>query len=774
MPQLASPNKILERLPKISLYILLFLLPLWFLPFTQNILSFQKQFLLIIMVFLGVAAYLGQAVASAEFNFRSTWLYLPLAVLLAIVGISTLLSSSSYASFWGWPLSANDSFLTIFFFVLLYLLISNVVKDSKQLFFLSLPLLASAGLACILALLQAYEIFVFPLGVAKSVSFNTVGTLNSVAVLAAVLLPLAIILAFISKAILRVVFWILVSILFVVVVLINFSASWIVLTSGILVLLVFGIWNFRKRKEFGWISFPMVLLVIALFFMFFRFAMPGSPQAQLEVSPSQSSEISIIKRVWQDKASIFFGSGPGTFSLDFSKYHSQAINQTAFWSTRFEAGSSEVLDFIATKGILGFLSFLGLALLTIILAVRKLGKNQEDSFSWMMNLGYLASFAAIFVAFFLYPGNFVLWSFFWILASGVGVAVSKESKKISLAPPSMLAVGSSFLFLIILIFGLGLLFTGARKYAAEVRYLQGTKLALEGKTDQAISKILSATNLNSSVDLYWRDLAQIYLSQAQEVSTNPQLTDDQKQQQSSLAVSNAVSSARQAIQLFPDNIANWNVQGFVYRNLITIPGAESFAIASYEKAAELEPASPFPWTELGRVYVLNSANLSEEQKQESLQKALENLQKAIDLKSDYAPAHYLTAIALDQQGRAEEAIVKLEETRLVAPNDVGLAFQLGVIYWQRGETAKAKAEFERIKSIDSNHANARYMLGLVYDKEKQKEKAIAEFQKVLELNPDNQEVKKILDNLAEGKQALSGINPGQPPIEERPGEIQKK
>jgi len=41
------------------------------------------------------------------------------------------------------------------------------------------------------------------------------------------------------------------------------------------------------------------------------------------------------------------------------------------------------------------------------------------------------------------------------------------------------------------------------------------------------------------------------------------------------------------------------------------------------------------------------------------------------------------------------------------------------------------------------------------------------------LNPENEEVKKILANLRTGKEALEGIIPAQPPIEEKPEEIEK-
>ncbi len=76
--------------------------------------------------------------------------------------------------------------------------------------------------------------------------------------------------------------------------------------------------------------------------------------------------------------------------------------------------------------------------------------------------------------------------------------------------------------------------------------------------------------------------------------------------------------------------------------------------------------------------------------------------------------------------------------------------------------------------MNENYSNARYFLGLIYDKEGKENKAIEQFGKIEELNPDNEEVKKILANLKAGKPALEGITPAQPPIEEKPEEVLKK
>ena len=191
----------------------------------------------------------------------------------------------------------------------------------------------------------------------------------------------------------------------------------------------------------------------------------------------------------------------------------------------------------------------------------------------------------------------------------------------------------------------------------------------------------------------------------------------------------------------------------------------------------MEPTSPFPWTELARSKVVQAQALAvqgaEETRTQVLEEALENLSKALALKGDYAPAHFLTAVVYDQQGRSDEAVVKLEETKLIAsPNDIGLAFQLGVLYWQRKELDKAQSELELAIQINPNYSNARYILGLVHDAKGDKDAAKLEFSEVERLNPENQEIKKILANRENGLPALDGIEVAEPPISQAPPEIQ--
>lgn len=768
----------LEKIGKGSLYLAVFLLPLWFLPFTQNIVIYQKQTLLVMLVFLGLVAWLAKIVNKGEIRLRVSFLYIPVVLLLVAVGISTLLSRWVAASFWGWPLSLSDNFLTLVVFALFSFLVFQVLEDSKHLFRLLLTLLISSGVAVLYTILQAYELYLLPFEFTKLATFNTLGNMNGVAIFSAVLMPLALALAFVSKMFLRWVLWVVSAILFASLVLLNFQTAWVVLTAGLLVLLSFGMWNMKKKNEFGWVSFPMVLIIVAIFFMVFQVALPGAPRTlPLEVSLSQRATLNVAKETLKERS--LFGAGPGTFVLQYAKYRPAELNQTVFFGTRFSSGASEVLNWLVTKGMVGLLLLLALFGTLKVMGFRALLRSENENFSWMLGLGTFASLVALIISQFLYPSSFMLWFLFWVLLGALAFVGAKTVRNLTIAKHPFLALGSSFVFLIILIFGLGLLFIGGQKYVAETQYLKGVRASAAGDLDGAITNVLSAANLNPTVDLYWRDLSQLYLAKVNQIAADQELTQEERAQQTQTAVSNSVAATRAATQVAPANVANWNVQGFMYRSLIGIEGAEALAQEAYLKAAELEPTSPFPWTELARSQVLQAQNLSlkEEAKEvraQVLESALENLQKALELKFDYAPAHFLTAVVYNQQGKSDEAVAKLEETKLIAsPNDIGLAFQLGVLYWQQKELDKAQAELERAIAINPNYSNARYILGLVYDAQGDSEAAKLEFAEVERLNPENEDISRILENLEEGLPALVGIKTAQPPIQQTPPEIQE-
>ncbi len=132
---------------------------------------------------------------------------------------------------------------------------------------------------------------------------------------------------------------------------------------------------------------------------------------------------------------------------------------------------------------------------------------------------------------------------------------------------------------------------------------------------------------------------------------------------------------------------------------------------------------------------------------ENLTKAEEQLSKAIEVKADYAPAHFELALVYSRQGKIKEAISKLEAIKVDLPNDIGVAFQLGLLYAQNKELDKAVTELLRAVELAPNFANARWYLAAIYEEQGKKDLALAQLEEILKTNPENETVKQKIDAL---------------------------
>ena len=755
-----------EKIGKIAIYLLVFLLPIFFLPWTTNFLDFNKQALLIFLVFISFFSWFLKSLKEGKISLNLSIFNLAVLALFLVLGISTIFSFYQYGSFWGWPLTISSAFLTIFCFLLLYFLIVNTFQKT-EIFGLFLTLAFSGFLVAIIGGLQLFNKFLFPFDFAKVSSFNTIGTVNSLGIFAALLLPLIISLFLISKRLIKVVLIIFGLANFVLIFLINFWVAWIILLIGMAVILIFLI-SRREIFSTSWLTLPMFLLIISLFFGVFQIVIPGLPVTPLEIAPSQRTSFDIARESLMERVplSLLFGSGPSTFIYNYSKFKPEEINQTVFWAVRFGSGASEILDKITTTGILGFLSFLAIIVLFFWLSLKALIRDVKITKSdtlWLLGVGLFSSWLATTTSFFFYPTNLSLNFLFWIFtASFLVFSQGQKVKSWELKTGSLANIGFSFLFILILILGIGIFFLAGQRYLAQIKHLEGLRAFQRGDNQPALNYLLGAiAQTGGSQDDYWRDLSQVYLFRINEELLRRDVPPEELERVIPLLVSDAINSAKQATDVAPKNVANWSVRGFVYRSVINlIGGAEDWAIKSYQEAIRLEPTNPYLYTELGQVYLAK----------EEREKAREKFQKALDLKSDYASAHFQMATLSVLEGKTAEAIERMEMAKQLSPFDVGVAFHLGVLYYNNREFDKARVEFERAISLDPNYSNARYFLGLIYDREGKKSEAIFQFEKIAQLNPENEEVRRILANLRASQPALEGIIPGQPPIEERPAE----
>jgi len=753
-----------SKLNKYPLYLLLFLLPIFFFPLTQNILDFPKQILAQILIALSFIGWMGKSILEGEIHFKVNKIfYFIIFLILILLLLSSFFSISLKYSLLGLSLDFVDSFLNYFVLIIFaFLLINNFVKRPREIISLIYVIIFGGIIAAIFNLFQMYNIFLLPFDFSKSISFNSIGTPNSISIFFISLLPLSFVLALKEKGKVKLFLMLGLLLFFLNVLFIDFKIGWLGLIVSILVLFIFIP---PERKLSTWLLIAlMVGLIFSIFFYFFPLTMRGFPILPSEVSLSVFSEVEIIKNAFSNNIkNMIFGTGPATFVLDYAQYRSPLLNQSIFWDIRFSRGYSMFFDWMLTKGILGIFALLFLYIFVFYFFLKKL-KGGEF---FEIKLGISASlFSLIFISFF-YPFNFTLWFLFWFLVGLFGFFFFEKdiSFKINTQFRSMV---SNFVFVMVLIVGLSLVSFNVRWYLAEMYYFEGLKETTN--FERATERLLKATRLNPLMDNYWRDLSQLYLLQANSIIQNQKVPVEEKRERVNFLIGLGAESTNRAINLAPFNVINWNARGFFYQNLVGIEGAENQALISYRRAMQLEPSSPFPYGELARVYILLAQNFAQKGEKEKsieyLNFAKEALNMALELKQDYSVAHYLLAAVLDQLGNIDEAIERLEWLTSLTPQDFGVRFQLGVLYWKKGEIEKAKKQFEEVIVINPDYSNGRYMLGLVLDKIGEREKAIEEFEIVAKLNPENEEVKKILENLKNGLPALQGIIQDQQQIEE--------
>jgi len=747
---------LLKKLDKYLLYTAVFLVPLFFLSFSQNVLAYAKHFLLLTIVFLCLIAFLIKQVINKKFVFRAidNKFYWTIGLILVFFILSTVFSVWPNASFWGLPTTVSDSLIIIFIFILLTFLSANVFDDKKELLVLVKVLLCSAGLSALFSILQLLGIHIFPFDFARTTSFALVGSVFASAIFSAVLLPLSLI--FIKSW--RNILTIIPVVLFLNIFLVNSKDAWIVLLFSSFLSLLFSTRSPDKKIKWTWSVLLMLLLVFSLVFVFFRIPLVNFANQPVEVSLSSNAEYSILSKVFdQGIKNVLFGTGPSTFVFNYSKFRSPVLNQTVFWGTRFEQGNSTFLDWLLTKGVFSAFSLILLFVFVCLFGFKRLPKEKD---SWMLLLGVFSGLLGLIVACFIYPFSFSLLFLFWLL---LGIFLALTNPQLVKARKMTSSLKTSFVFIIVitLVLGFSLVFVQTQKYRAEAKYLKGVELFSQKEFNKAIDSLSAAVKLNPKIDTYWRDLGQACLNQADLASKSQELQGQDKRDVVQSFLGKGIDSLNRAIEIAPFNVANWNVRGFFYRNLIGVEGASELAIDSYKKAIECEPSSPFSYSELARVYLLTS----------QLDKAEENLNKALKLKADYAPAHYLLAVLYDKQGEIDKAINSLENAKKVSPQDIGLAFQLGVVYWRNNELDKAQKEFERAVNLNSKYSNAKYMLALIYNVNGRTSEAEKLFRETLELNPENKQLQKIIQNIDNGLPAMQGISVSSPPIQEEPSEI---
>lgn len=389
---------------------------------------------------------------------------------------------------------------------------------------------------------------------------------------------------------------------------------------------------------------------------------PAAPTFATELGGTDSGIIRSY--VWKGAIDIWknypvFGSGVETFAFAYYKFRPIGHNTTSEWNYLYNKAHNEFLNYLATTGTVGILTYLSIIGLFLFLTLRYLFRKrnnltQKDFLIASFVAAYLVilitnfigfSVVIINIFFFLFPAFVFVLAGFIDFEKGYVLRLTKNEiytfnlvQKISVA---VLALASIYLISYLINFWnsdrnyyFGLNFDQAQDYQRAYPFLQK---AVNQTPNEPVFKDEFA--FNNAV------LGAAILSQSQ----GQQQQSAQNTQIAKQLIDTGINTTNQVTTEHPNNIVFWKTKVRIYYTLAQIdPSYYAQALSAIKTSALLAPSDPDVFYNLGVLYGQTGDGKN----------AVAALQKTIMLKPDYkgGQAYYALGIfyrqlAVDSKGK---------------------------------------------------------------------------------------------------------------------------
>ncbi|MBI4811906.1 hypothetical protein HY798_00420 [Candidatus Falkowbacteria bacterium] len=756
-----------------AIFLIFALCPLFFTGLAAQGISFDKMALFYLLTLIGMAAWLARAVLTGELKIKRTPLDWPIIFLLSAFILSTVLSVNQRDSFLGSYGNSPKGLIAVIIFALFYyLLVNNINKERVKALFWAM--VGSSALIIIYSLLQLLGVFILPFEFARAVNFNPLESLTALTIFLTGILPLLVVGVWQTASIIfRVSLGVIIFCSLIILTLLNGFTFWPALILGMAVVLMFLLAKIVK------ISGKSLLIPVAVFLLLAALLVAGNfnlikLNAPAEVNLSRGISWEIAKNSL--RADPLLGSGPATFSYDFSKFKDASFNASPLWNVRFENAMGVMFELLSTVGALGALAVTAVALIILSLCFSSLIKYKETEepavilsvFAGLISVSVLALLFSFNNSLILF--NVLLFSF---AAAAVLAAREKELKtfifsfRVSPKPALVLAgiflgIGAGIVILFIL---------GFKIYLADIYFARSLKAE---NVNQKIVMLNKAVSLAPYQDAYYANLANQYV-----VLVNQEAVQGKDQVKLLNYLNAAVVAGKKAIEISPNKANNIETLALIYENAsLYSKGALELAENLYNQIMELDPQSPTPYLRLALINMARAnAETDEKEKANYINEAIKKYNEALAKKSDLAAVYYGKAVAYEKLNDLNKAIAHLEKANLIDGSNVDYRFELGRLYFNRGvaqaglaqktpgditkgssnggglsveeEKAGEAAAISRnndinaaeqifldILSVAPNHANARYSLALLYQRTGESEKAKGMVKSLLDILQD--------------------------------------
>lgn len=637
--------------------------PLIFLNQTTEFFETPKLIFLSVSTLLLLGLWIASWIFKGKVSITRTPLDIPLLALLGVIILSTFFSATKYSSIFGNLPSVHGSAVAWTTYILLYFIaVSNFRSVAKIKTFLYV-LYASATVAALVSLLSFFNVFL-PFSFAQAANFTPTGSSFSTIAFLILLLPLPLVSLVRSNRFMPVAFALPLSILFVIVIsLIGSVPSYVALFVVFALCIVVSRSN-ESKKVGTLLLVPMLVAMVTLVLTYAPLPKPLNGLAQLAGNFPREIQLPFVTS-WKVSASAFrdapfIGTGPSTYSFNFSAYKPLEFNLLRFWSFSFESAYNEYLQVLGTLGVFGFAALVLISLIILRTSWKLLTmRSSEETGSTSVVLPALAVSGILTVVLLaihattLVSTVITLFIFATLMMSqreirekvmelGLGIrATTSDNKQFDLFPV--------LLFIIFLIGAVPAFIKLVGVVSADYYHRQALSQASKSGT-LTYQYLQKAESQNPQADLYRVDMAQTNFALANAIASKQKpgentLTDQEKQTIQTL-LSQAINEGRAAVILNPRSARNWSVLASIYRNISGVANnALAFSLDAYGKGIQRDPLNPVLRLNVGGIYYTAK----------NYDQAIRFFSDAINLKPDYANAYYNLTIALRDKGDLQNA-----------------------------------------------------------------------------------------------------------------------
>jgi len=696
-----------DRFIKYSFYLLFLLVPLVFTNNTSELFEFNKMWVTFGLTIIITAAWAVKMATKRRFFVQRTPLDIPILLFLFSQIVSTIFSLDVHTSLWGYYSRFNGGLLSIISYILLYYaFVSNLLtlKMAKKLLVLGLAsgaVVALWGLpshfgydpTCLL-FRGSFDVSCWTTDFQPKIRiFSTLGQPNWLAAYFDILIPLSLALAiseFKNKISKKFLLYAALSFLFVVDLLFTRSQSgFLGIVIALLVFVGFPIFrevkkgkrklsNVIKDRQVKILFASVGIFILTVFFVgspidklnAFTYPSIASKIASKKIAKTLTPQITAIPAlelnitdsgkirsiVWKGAFDIWkhyplFGSGVETFAYSYYKFRPIEHNQTSEWNYLYNKAHNEYLNFLATTGAFGFLTYMSMIVYFLYLAFRKLLRAKDLDEKWrLIILALLAGYISILVTNFFGFSVVIINIYFFLIPAFSLLALGLiDERKVFVFPQETKVSSKKTLaqkaeLVTILALALYLLFQLFRFWNADKAYFMGSNLDRTQQFQTAYPYLVQAVQLRPSEPVFQDEFAinnGVLAASIISVDQTRPTTESAKDEPVITALlQSAIQTSTKVVTEHPNNVTFWKSRVRLFYTLSQIdPKYLPFTLDAIKKAQQLAPTDATISYNLGILQGQNG----------DFNSAVKTLENTVKLRPAYREAHFGLALFYHQQ-----------------------------------------------------------------------------------------------------------------------------